>query len=79
MKTCLLRDTVSKFGLGFNKFSFSLVPLTDTTGTFKFLRQWQQNSSITNNFMKGATSSLFSRESSINDIHSATAIASTLF
>ena len=41
LKTSLLRDVVSKFGLSFNKFSFGLVALTDTTGAFKFSRQQQ--------------------------------------
>ena len=41
LKTSLLCDGVSTFGLSFNKFSFSLVALTDTTGAFKFSRQQQ--------------------------------------
>ena len=58
-----------------NRFSFSLVALIDTTGAFKFSRQWQQNFSITDNFMKGAIWSLLCRESSINNIQWVTAIA----
>ena len=63
-----IRDVDSKFELSFNKFSFSLVALPDTTSTFKFFRE---NFLITDNFMKGA--SLLCRESSVIDIHSATA------
>ena len=39
IKTFFLRDVASKFELSFNKFSFSLVALTDATGAFKFSRQ----------------------------------------
>lgn len=39
-KTFLLRDIASKSGLGFNKFTVSLLALSDTAGAFKFPRQW---------------------------------------
>ena len=39
-KTFFLHDIASKSGLGFNKFTVSLLALSDNAGAFKFPRQW---------------------------------------
>ena len=55
------------------------VPIRSCSGPhFPTFGMNTERNSITENFMKGATSSLLHRESSINNIHSATAIASRL-
>ena len=41
IKASFLSDFASAFGLSFDKFSFSLVTLTDTTDAYKFSTQQQ--------------------------------------